>query len=135
MSTSLPTPKVSPNFKFPEADIILLSAETSFSGIKHDSCQFKVHREKLRVASPVFADMLSLGEHQDKRQKSSDLPSVQLTESMKTVDAMLRYIYADNVSTVPGFDTTEPGHVLEVFNAAAKYGIPTLQSLTELSLR
>ena len=125
-----PVVQNSSHFRSEDADFIILSAE-----VKASSCRYKVHRDKLRAASQVFADMLSLGEHQDKRIKSSDLPSVRLTESKLILDVILRYAYADDISDIPHLPSLPHDRLLDIAEAAAKYGMPALHLLAENALR
>lgn len=73
-----------------DAEFILTSA---------DNVDFYVHKWPLARASPVFEEMLQLGDNHPswvdalKNIPTKGLPSIQLTESWETIDAFLRLIY------------------------------------------
>ena len=137
--SSAPGPAIqdSNHFQSPDADLVVVSAgnESDSGALIHSPHRFKVHRDKLRAASPIFADMFRLGNEEDGHGGAASLPCVQMTENTPTLEMLLRYIYANDISVICDLADSSSIRLLDIFEAAAKYQMPALQFLAETSLR
>lgn len=105
-----PTPqsrKASKPFDREDADFILRSG---------DKVDFHVHRIILTLASPVFADMLSLPQPPDAA--GTERPVVDVSEDSEALDVLLRVCYPEPVPDFPSLDLLH-----RVLGAAMKYEI------------
>ncbi|KAL1941194.1 hypothetical protein VTO73DRAFT_7406 [Trametes versicolor] len=105
-----PTPqsrKASKPFDREDADFILRSG---------DRVVFHVHRIILTLASPVFADMLSLP--QPPGAADTERPVVDVSEDSEALDVLLRVCYPEPVPDFPSLDLLH-----RVLGAAMKYEI------------
>lgn len=84
---------------------------------------FYIHRDKLAAASPIFADMLAVGS--DTSSIELSLPCVHLFEDEKTIKVMLGLVY-NHTEKLILLDSLNPEEVLDVFEAAMKYEMPTM---------
>ena len=113
-----------------DGDIILRPSSGPDSN--HDFC---VHRIILSLASPVFKDMFTFPQPPNQPLNARhELPVVEVPESPKVLDAILRFIY-------PGAeppDITETSTLSALLSAADKYNIasiiPTLREKLRASL-
>ncbi|KZT04154.1 uncharacterized protein LAESUDRAFT_728364 [Laetiporus sulphureus 93-53] len=97
-------------FMHPSADIVVLSS---------DGIRFRVYRNILELASPVFADMLrNSGASDGHPEPSTELPLVRVAEDGRTVHALLQLCYPMEAPDVEGFDAA---HAL--LSAVKKYGV------------
>lgn len=103
-------------FKFPDADFSIRSS---------DSTEFRVFRDILRIASPVFNDMFLIGDrHPPMSSSNIGTNVVELTETGKVIDALLRYIYP---TVRPEFLSFS--EALDVMEAAVKYDVKSAVSV------
>ncbi|KZT04142.1 uncharacterized protein LAESUDRAFT_682915 [Laetiporus sulphureus 93-53] len=97
-------------FIHPSADTIVLSS---------DGVQFRVYRNILELASPVFADMLrNSGASDGHPEPSTEPPLVRVAEDGRTVHTLLQLCYPMEAPVVEGFDAA---HAL--LSAVKKYGV------------
>ncbi|EAU82742.1 hypothetical protein CC1G_10647 [Coprinopsis cinerea okayama7 len=82
----------SPLFRFPDADVVLLS------GGSDATTEFHVHRRVLSLASPFFRDMFSLPQDPS---KPNDIPRIPVAEPAPVLEKLLQLVYpmADPVLT------------------------------------
>ncbi|KAH8103619.1 hypothetical protein BXZ70DRAFT_905517 [Cristinia sonorae] len=93
-----------------DGDIILLTS---------DLVRFSVHKIILSLSSPVFSDMLTLGEnsgHPDDLISESGIPMVPVTETSDSLDIFLRLIYPTCRPPVVGF-----GEIPSIMEVGRKY--------------
>lgn len=111
MATRKATPTITcvagPPFNKATADIILRSA---------DGVDFHVRRSILAESSPVFEDMLSIPQPPATSSDAASPPVVTLTETARTLDALLRFCYPVDD---PELGTADDA--LRVLDAARKY--------------
>ncbi|THH29683.1 hypothetical protein EUX98_g4494 [Antrodiella citrinella] len=104
-----------PPFDRTDADIILMSS---------DSTLFLVHTLILSLASPVFADMLTLGQRARSSNSEGSVeevpPLVAVSEGSKPLDAFLRLIYPVDRPTL-----SELRDVADVLEVSQKYQVST----------
>ena len=110
-----------------EADIILRSSA-------NPPMLFKVTKKQLRRASPVFDDMLELGQ----KDSSSSLPVVQLAESPAVLELFLRFLLKSG-SERPQYDGTFDdktfARLLDVYECCFKYDTDLLAAFVEALLQ
>ena len=75
-------------FNFPDGDIILRA-------LGPPSCDFRVHKLVLSLASPIFEDMFSLPQPtpEDTASSAAEVEIVQVTDPPEALDIVLRLIY------------------------------------------
>jgi len=101
------------SFNSDHADLVLQSKD----GIK-----FRVHSQILRIASPVFNDMLSI--ERDRSETSSS--PIHLEESALVLETMLDTMYPQHY--IPSTATLSAQLIYDVGIAARKYDIDTVSS-------
>ncbi|KZT35185.1 hypothetical protein SISSUDRAFT_1051768 [Sistotremastrum suecicum HHB10207 ss-3] len=103
-------------FRYPDADLTIRSS---------DSTEFRVFKDILGNASPVFSDMFLIGDrHAPMSSSNIDTSVVELTETGKIIDALLRYIYP---TVRPEFLSFS--EALDVMEAAVKYDVKSAVSV------
>lgn len=124
------SPKVqqSETFNAADADLILRSCPNA-EGISTD---FQVHKQHLADASPVFRDMLELGEKQASCE--GGLPIVDLEETAGTLATLLPFVQED-IDLVPRVPSIAHAALLSFWNASVKYRMHLTQILTEEAMR
>lgn len=105
-------------FNYADADIILVSAIG-----QAEPRQFKVHKNILSIASPVFETMFSLPQAD-----ATQIQTVECSETEETLDLLLQYIYP-----LPDPKLEDLDQLSNLIDAAVKYEIKaTVQSLRKL---
>ena len=94
-----------PPFDDPDADLILCSS---------DGVEFGVMKAILKVASPIFRDMFTIGSSTE----SSEIPVIHLAEDSRTLEDLLRFCYP--IYTPIMFIPEDVGNL---YQAADKYNI------------
>jgi len=97
-----------------DADIILRSA---------DQVDFRVYKNILAKASPIFADMFALPRETEK-DTNSEIPVVPVTEDSNTVASLLTICYPFRV---PSLETLE--EIFMLLSAAEKYDIDRVRQV------
>jgi hypothetical protein len=108
-TTSLPEP-----LEIPDANLIIRSS---------DLVNFRVHKQVLAMASPVFKDLLSLPQPSDS-ESIDGLPVVQLSEGAELLHNLISMLYPASSVTPNSYD-----HVLCLLSACQKYEMVSIQSL------
>ena len=107
---------------------IILHASTD-SGPKHD---FRAHKFILSLASPVFKDIFTLPQPSGQKQDGeSDIHTVDIPDSPKVIDIILRFIY-------PGVEPpniTNLSTLTALFSATDKYNIASMLPILRQSLK
>ncbi|QRV77682.1 The BTB (BR-C, ttk and bab)/POZ (Pox virus and Zinc finger) domain [Ceratobasidium sp. AG-Ba] len=107
-----PPPPPPTNDGFDEGDIVLRSS---------DGVEFTVWRLILRLTSPVFGDMFSVGTAED---------VIDLTDDAHSISMMLQFAYPDRDLFVPSFD-----HLEKALGIARKYHIDRMTEMLRQRLR
>ncbi|KAH9948769.1 hypothetical protein B0H21DRAFT_212937 [Amylocystis lapponica] len=111
---------ISAHFNFPDADLVLRSSSP-------DEVDFHVHRCLLAVASPFFAQMLTLPQSPSCT-GSPHMHTVDVSETCATLETLLRFVYP---MVDPTIDTLD--ELTEVLKAAVKYDMSiAIESLRKL---
>ena len=125
----LPTPSMSSSSTFfttTDGDVILHAGPEPNS--KHD---FRVHKLILSLASPVFKDMFAFPQPPDQTLNEQQLSIVDILESPKVIDTILRLVY-------PG---VEPPKIVDIptlsasLSAADKYNITSIYPVFKDTLK
>ncbi|VDC04217.1 unnamed protein product [Peniophora sp. CBMAI 1063] len=104
-------------FNAPDADLVLRCS---------DGIHFAVHRAILRLASPVFRDMLSLP------QPSVNDSVVSMSEDSQTLRTLLRFIYPRSFCAEPNL--SELADIKRAAGLARKYDIQFMRDAAEKAL-
>ena len=99
------TPPAAPPFDDPDADLILRSS---------DGVEFGVMKAILKVASPIFRDMFTIGSPTE----NTEIPVIHLAEDSRTLEDLLRFCYP--IYTPMMFIPEDVGNL---YQAADKYNI------------
>ena len=121
---------VSEYFDNDEADLILRSSAPE----DKPAMIFKVTKKQLRRASPVFDDMLELGQIDS----SSSLAVVQLAESSTVLELFLRFLLKSGPERPQydgSFDAKIFARLLEVYECCFKYETDLLAAFVEALLQ
>ena len=119
---------VSEYFTSPDAVIVLRSAEVT-PGQAEKATLFRVDSYRLKAFSPVFRDMLQLGEgHPGSRSEP-----IQLEEKCSTLSILL-LLMNDDISKHPFMIYVDGAGalLLDVYKASVKYACGNLQHLLEV---
>ncbi|KZT69319.1 hypothetical protein DAEQUDRAFT_757084 [Daedalea quercina L-15889] len=107
-------PKIAPAlFNRPDADTILCSP---------DNTHFRVHRQILSIASPIFETMFSLPQPPPTSLPET-LPLVEVEEDARTLEDLLRIFYPVRDPQLTIYLFTDWQHISSVTRAALKYEI------------
>lgn len=123
---------VSEKFNSPDADIVLRSAKVKARNLPflpaEPATLFRAYSYRLKAFSPVFRDMLALGEAHGAAQTEP----IQLEESAETLSWLL-LLMQDEVSSHPflAYEFRYAARMLDVYRAAIKYACGTIQQLLE----
>jgi hypothetical protein len=103
-------------FDSPDADVILRSA---------DKVEFRVFKMFIAFASPIFKDIFALPRASKGKSAGGDemkdhLPIIQMTESSRTIEILLKLCYPVFTSKLPELNVED---VIALWEAADKYGI------------
>lgn len=126
----------STTFDADDADIILASRQFkerhSSSIVARDPIDrvlYRAHRARLSRTCSFFKDMFEIAEESKETREKEELEVIQLEESSKVLDLLLAFVYADEVVDCPALHDLKLKLVLQLWNAAIKYG----QSLATIS--
>lgn len=123
-------------FVYSDSDLVIAAS---------DGVVFHVHKKRMSLASPVFADMFSLAEPgNDKRDPVQ--ASVELTETSDTLEDLLHFIYeTDKVKPDAKALFNDSKRIISpleqyqrlssLFEAACKYEIDSAQRAVEDALQ
>jgi len=96
-STNFPAPT-----SIGEGDIRVILRAGEAPNPTHD---FYVHRVILSIFSPVFKEMFALPQLPNQSDATPTIPTINVHCSLKTLDAVLQYIYPGSVSEVTDLST------------------------------
>jgi BTB/POZ domain len=104
-------------FDSPDADVILRSS---------DKVDFRVFKMFIAFASPIFKDIFALPQASKGKSVGEDemkhhLPIIQMTESSRTIENLLKLCYPTFTSKLPELNIMED--VIALWEAADKYEI------------
>ncbi|KZS91938.1 hypothetical protein SISNIDRAFT_467184 [Sistotremastrum niveocremeum HHB9708] len=120
MSATSPPPGINPHP--PPVDFDNAKGDAELILFSSDQFPFFVHKWPLAMSSPIFSDMLTIGDHHPKDRTTHDahggLLSVQLMETGETLEALLRVIYP---LPNPAINTIEL--LSSLTDAAVKYDV------------
>ncbi|KZS97995.1 hypothetical protein SISNIDRAFT_449608 [Sistotremastrum niveocremeum HHB9708] len=109
--------------------------DAEFVLVASDNVYFYVHKWPLAKASPVFKDMLSIGDRQAQPVGTAldplhGLPFVEVTEAAHTLAALLEFVYPVTNPTIKTFELLS-----NLTDAAHKYDVAVVLKAVQLSLR
>lgn len=83
---------------------------------------FYVHRARLAAASTTFRDMFDMAQEHPEDLNRHGRVTLRLQESAETLNTLLHFIYADDPSDFPTLYDFGVWEVLNLWDAARKYG-------------
>ena len=122
-----------PKFDSDDADFILQSAKHAIGTLTAETAvtEFRVHKAKL-AKSPVFADLLAIGEANE---KPGETPLLKMGEHPAELYILLLLIYDDIEDLPDKFVRLVAGRAAELYEACFKYDLPLAQLAVEMMIQ
>lgn len=123
------------HFNFKDADVILECRGVSLDQPdKQQTFELRVHRQTLAAQSTFFQGMFETAGQDTKADHDADLPRVAMQEEIDVVNILLGAAY--NLPEVQAIIATSKdwAFILKVWEAANKYGMHLLRTLTSTLL-